>query len=159
MVAAPEPAPEPKYTDETAVLHDYVSDLLVALEDTPSVPDAQALVAFLEPALVKLRAMLPRRRVGTVTGARSGLVKQSATVNPSEQLERARVYAEAGDKRAQAILDHVAAYVPGEDCSYCLEHHGKTTRHGYATAFCSIGREVTAMANRAAATAGSSDPA
>lgn len=150
-VAVHEPAPEPKYVDEANALADFVTDLLVAVQDAQSVPDAARLVEILEPALVTCKAMLPRRRVGAITGSRSGLVRQSATSNPSEQLEQMKVFADAGDKRAVTILEHVAVYTPGEDCSFCLAN-GRQTRHGYSTAFCSIGRELRAAANRAAAT-------
>lgn len=148
-VAVPEPAPEPKYVDETNALDSYVTDLLVALQDTPNLPDIQRLVEILEPAALTLKAMLPRRRVGTTTGARSGLVRQSATVQPSNELEQVKFYADAGDQRAKDILEHVAAYVPDVDCSFCLEH-GRSTRHGYATAFMSVGRELRAMEHRLA---------
>lgn len=143
-----EPTQAPLYPVLTEALLEATTRLTAAMEDHPSIADAVAAVDILSPALDKMRQFAPRRRVGKVTGARSGLVKQSKTFQPSIELDEVKQFADGGDKRAQDILDHVAAYKPGEDCSYCL-NHGRQTRHGYATAFMSVGRELRAMRQRA----------
>ena len=152
VAAEPVPAPEPQYPNLTEALLSATAELVAAVEQNPSEPDVVKALEILNPAMDTLRKHAPRRRIGTVTGARSGLVRQSQTVNPSDELEKVRAYADAGDKRAQDILTHVAAYVAGEDCSYCLSK-GRSTRHGYATAFMSVGRELRAMEQRQGATA------
>jgi len=144
---APEPAPLPQYPETIAAVLQAVTALVAQVEQAQSVPDAVEGMNILTPALESFRKLAPRRRVGERTGARSGLVKQSATVNPSKEAERVKVYADAGDKRAQDILGHIQAYKPGEDCSYCADK-GRSTRHGYATAFMSVGRELRAMEQR-----------
>lgn len=149
----PAPEPEPKYDEEIGALDEALTDLLITFDDDRNLADIHRAVEILEPGLAKLKAMLPRRRVGVRTGARSGLVKQSQSVNPSAKLEEAKAYAAAGDTKAQQIVEHAAIYQPGVDCPWCIEHHGKMTRHGYATAFCSIGRELDAMKLRSAAQA------
>lgn len=149
----PEPEPEPKYSAQTLALASVIGELEAILRDDPSVADARVALRMLEATTAWLKPILPRRRVGVVTGARSGLVKQSASVKPSPELERAKEFADAGDVQAQRIVEHASAYQPGADCSYCLAHHGTITRHGYATAFTSIGRQLKAMEHRAAARA------
>lgn len=146
-VAPPEPPAEPRYTGLTEALLAATAQLVAAIEDDPSVPDVVTALSIMAPAVDTLRKHAPRRRSGVVTGARSGLVKQSKTVNPSAEVKCVQTYADAGDKRAQDIIKHVDAYVAGEDCAYCLDK-GRSTRHGYATAFMSIGRELTGMETR-----------
>ena len=142
---------EPMYPVLTEALLEATARLLAAIEDHPSTPDVVVALDIMAPAMSTLRKHAPRRRVGAVTGSRSGLVQQSKTVNPSDELDKVKAYADAGDARAQDILAHVAAYQAGEDCPYCLEHHNRSTRHGYATAFMSVGRELRAMEARATA--------
>ncbi len=148
VVAVAEPEPEPKHGELARSLYESAETFITAVVADGSVPDARIGVDLLEAKLSVLKAMLPRRKVGRPTGARSGLVRQSASVQPSDELALMRPFAEAGDRRAKDILAHVTAYVPGQDCAFCLER-GRSTRHAYATAFCSIGRELRAAARRA----------
>lgn len=146
--AAPVVPAEPIYPELLVDFETVTGDFTTAMTNEFSVADGARALELLMTQVEFLKAHMPRRRVGRPTGARSGLVKQSATVNPSDQMGRVQQFADAGDKRALDILEHFKAYVPDADCSYCAEK-GRMTRHGYASAFCSVGRELRAMELRA----------